>query len=128
MTALIDTGASVSMMCGKVARELGLELKEESSNKIWKTASGDVLHVYGTVHTTVQIGNLETPAEFFIKDKLSPHIIIGLDFIKSNKMELNFKENLIRIFKRIFKNIRIAILFFKFKFSGMNSNQIKLIF
>ena len=87
----------LSMMSEQFSRKCNVELHTMNENKMWKTASGDILNVIGVAYTYVHLENIMLKTKFYVAENLSQSLIIGMDIIKSNGMELNFKEDVLKI-------------------------------
>ncbi|XP_076799735.1 uncharacterized protein LOC143444842 [Clavelina lepadiformis] len=97
--ALVDTGASVSLMSktlfDKVSSEnpgttLGPTLDTQLT-----TASGTALQVLGLVTLSVQVAGLITECEIYVVYRLTEDFIIGLDFVQHHQCRICYKDKIL---------------------------------
>lgn len=87
LNALLDSGASISCICGKAAVEfLAKNISYEkfgSFQKTVDTAGGNHFPIVGSVTTAVFFRGLTKPVKFYIIPGLKQDVYLGTDFWKS---------------------------------------------
>lgn len=78
---ILDTGASSSIIHPEVA---GSDLVVNRDYKL-KTATGQIVPVYGTTVIRFQIGNMSFEHEFLVA-KISDKCLLGVDFMSDNEI------------------------------------------
>jgi predicted aspartyl protease len=110
LSAMFDTGASVSILSSEFFQELGMSLADlQPTHTVLKSVCGDKLVIHGKTELDLQIGNKIFRNMFVIADIKFPnqmyHAILGLDFMtKSPNKEKNnqdkFRKNSLVFSKR----------------------------
>lgn len=93
--ALVDTGASVSLL----SREFAKKVRAECSGPcptVLRSASGEVINNVGIAAVKVSIGKWTTTHSFVIGD-VSQSVILGVDFLELHGARLDFKRGLLSI-------------------------------
>ena len=95
--AIVDTGASRSLMSRSLASEIGNPILPYDHNLFGPI--GNVIPIDGIMHADVKIGPHATSDEFIVVDQLYPQLLIGLKFMTENgcQMDLASKKFLIRV-------------------------------
>ena len=95
--AIVDTGASRSLMSRSLASEVGNPILPYD-HKLFGPI-GNVIPIDGIMRADVKIGPHATSDEFIVVDQLYPQLLIGLKFMTENgcQMDLASKQFLIRI-------------------------------
>ncbi|EFO96056.1 hypothetical protein CRE_03585 [Caenorhabditis remanei] len=95
--ALIDTGASISLITDMMIKRLGAEKKIQKCSPAYATAAnGELMHFQGMVSEIVSIGTYHVLMKLFIvEEKGAPEqCVLGMDFIQQlNKQKLNVSFN-----------------------------------
>ena len=95
--AIVDTGASRSLMSRSLASEIGNPILPYDDNLFGPI--GNVIPIDGIMRADVKIGPHATSDEFIVVDQLYPQLLIGLKFMTENgcQMDLASKQFLIRV-------------------------------
>ena len=95
--AIVDTGASRSLMSRSLASEIGNPILPYDHNLFGSI--GNVIPIDGIMRADVKIGPHATSDEFIVVDQLYPQLLIGLKFMTENgcQMDLGRKKFLIKI-------------------------------
>ena len=95
--AIVDTGASRSLMSRSLASEIGNPILTYDHNLFGPI--GNVIPIDGIMRADVKIGPHATSDEFSVVDQLYPQLLIGLKFMTENgcQMDLASKQFLIRV-------------------------------
>ena len=95
--AIVDTGASRSLMSRNLASEIGNPILPYD-HKLFGPI-GNVIPIDGIMRSDVKIGPHATSDEFIVVDQLYPQLLIGLKFMTENgcQMDLASKQFQIRI-------------------------------
>ncbi|EGT36546.1 hypothetical protein CAEBREN_25848 [Caenorhabditis brenneri] len=103
--ALIDTGASISLITDTTVRRIDKEAEITKTNEYARAANGEIMYFIGKITLTIEIGNKHALMKFFIvKEKEAPEqCILGMDFIH----EMN-KQNFGIIFNPDMEHISIG--------------------
>ena len=97
--ALIDTGASVSIVSEKSLTNKFHAQKILPASISLKTVSGQQLEVLGKIFLRIKVGNSLVSHWFHVVRGISNSFILGFDFISANNVQLNFttQGNFMRI-------------------------------
>ena len=95
--AIVDTGASRSLMSRNLATEIGNPILPYDHNLFGPI--GNVIPIDGIMRADVKIGPHATSDDFIVVDQLYPQLLIGLKFMTENgcQMDLASKQFLIRV-------------------------------
>ena len=95
--AIVDTGASRSLMTRSLAAEIGNPILPYDHNLFGPI--GNVIPIDGIMRADVKIGPHATSDEFIVVDQLYPQLLIGMKFMTENgcQMDLASKQFLIRV-------------------------------
>ena len=88
--ALIDTGASVSVVSEKSLTNKFHAQKILPASISLKTVSGQQLQVLGKIFLRIKVGNSLVSHWFHVVRGISNSFILGFDFISANNVQLNF--------------------------------------
>ena len=97
--ALLDSGASISCICGKAAQDFlskKIPFKQFSSSKSVDTAGGNTFPIIGSVETEVTFRGMTKSINFLIIPGLKQDVYLGCDFWRSFGL-LDFIFNNIKI-------------------------------
>src|SRR6188768_2684377 len=85
VSALLDTGASVSVVSEQLIKHLDIPIKpiRKSESKLLTTADGKPINVLGKVLLSIKIRGLTIPFEFLVTRNLAENIILGIDFLQN---------------------------------------------
>ena len=104
-SALVDTGAGITLLAVEVLRKIPEKNKEKvksfnSEGPRFRTAAGHIISSLELNKITFQIDDSKFTYPFYVVDKLEEGIILGIDFLKFYKFkidvekeELTFKDN-----------------------------------
>ncbi|EGT58615.1 hypothetical protein CAEBREN_22199 [Caenorhabditis brenneri] len=101
--ALIDTGASISLITDTTVRRIDKEAEITKTNEYARAANGDIMYFIGKITLTIKIGNKHALMKFFIVKEAPEQCILGMDFIH----EMN-KQNFGIIFNPDMEHISIG--------------------
>ena len=92
---LVDTG-SISRT---FAKKLGLDIKPCVNNSPLFSANGAPLSVVGEADVTFYLKGLRVPHTLKVVDGLTPNLVIGIDFMKANKVSVNYIDGTVRFYE-----------------------------
>ena len=91
--ALIDTGATKSVISESYYRDLMLPSTKQVYNIDVRSASGNKLKTIGITECTFSLGNQPYTYNFLVCKDLSRPIILGLDFLRANRIGTDWSDN-----------------------------------
>lgn len=93
-SALIDTGATKSCMSERFYKTLPSKtVKLEPKSIKIHSASGASLEPLGTAQVKIEVGGIQYKQEFIICSELKRSCILGLDFLRENRVEIGWTAN-----------------------------------
>ena len=92
VTALVDTGAYCCCMSEETYLLNGLPTVTQLFHVNVKTASGSDLGPLGIVHCEFQMGGNTFSHPFIVCKKLTKDVILGRDFLRSNKLHVGWSK------------------------------------
>ena len=97
INATIDTGSYNSIMSKNIADSIGLTYDTPTDElPRLQGVSGTDLRVIGISNTKVCIDENDFNIEFMVLENINPDtILLGLEFLKSSKLILNFSNNIL---------------------------------
>lgn len=103
--ALIDTGASCSLLSGKLYQKLlsrrgfkGTTPIHKFENRKLLAADSSPMRVTASVETEVKINGLVIPFDFLVIDSLSYDCLLGMDFLKFTNAVIDIRSSTLSIF------------------------------
>ena len=90
--ALIDTGATRSVMSESCYRNLMLPTPKQIYNIDVRSASGNRLKTIGMTECTFSLGKQPYTYNFLVCKELSRPMILGLDFLRSNRIGTDWSQ------------------------------------
>ena len=104
MIGLVDTGADISVanpiILSKL-RKIGKRVHVEKSEKeAIVTANNEKIKITGVISVNISIGNENCKVRFYLVPDLQPHIILGIDFLKSKGAIIDFSNRTVSFDKR----------------------------
>ena len=97
--ALIDTGSCKSVVSEQLIKELGVKINKGSKlSNFLTTADGSPMKVLGTAMLNVRISNLSVPYEFLVVSRIQQDMIMGLDFLKYTRAQINCSDNTVTFY------------------------------
>ncbi|KAI6660033.1 Zinc knuckle [Oopsacas minuta] len=87
--ALLDSGSSVSLVTAEVMNQSGYRIGSRHIKKLI-SASGNELRICGYSVLPIQLGELQVHHEFMVVSELITPVILGVDFLSTNKFCLDF--------------------------------------
>ncbi|SRR5713226_5364810 len=99
---MVDTGAGITLIPQASASQLGIDLRSGWPTTPFRTG-GDITQIPLVVLDSVEIGGMEvTKLKVAVHDSpvLGQRGILGLDFLKNFRVEVNFKEGFLLLEKR----------------------------
>ncbi|GFW90084.1 transposon Ty3-I Gag-Pol polyprotein [Trichonephila clavipes] len=91
--ALVDSGASFSVISDKYRRFLKKVLFTDAKSVILKVAEGNFVRPIGKSVLRVRINNRELPFEFIALSHCSHDVILGWDFLEASQAVINCGQN-----------------------------------
>ena len=91
--ALVDTGASISCMSKSIFDKLSNETQSTLDPTLIpavRGVGGELLSVLGKIVLTIDISGLKIDQTFHVIDNIQYPFILGIDFLKMNKVHLDF--------------------------------------
>ena len=95
--ALVDTGAAVSLVSEDFVKDAGLTILKDDQNRTYRSANQVPIDTLGMVKCEVRIGKSLLKETFIVAKKLATKVILGVEFLKINKMDILFSENCIMV-------------------------------
>jgi len=88
---LLDTGAHSSCLSLSLVRALRLQkdVMPAICNKNLFTADGQPMKVCGTILLSINIKGLIVPFTFHVLERLTHHLILGIDFLSQTKADID---------------------------------------
>ena len=92
---LVDTGATVSCCSVNLLESLGIFRKDLQKPEIHDAVGvgGEVHQIIGKVFLPIIIGSVAVNQKFHVFEKLHQRIILGIDFMRENKVKLDLEDN-----------------------------------
>ena len=90
--ALIDTGATKSVISESCYRDLMLPTPKQVYNIDVRSVSGNKLKTIGMTECTFLLGKQPYTYNFFVCKELSRPMILGLDFLRSNRIGTDWSQ------------------------------------
>ncbi|GFX56478.1 CCHC-type domain-containing protein [Trichonephila clavipes] len=91
--ALVDSGASFSVISDKYRRFLKKVLFADAKSVMLKVADGNFVRPIGKCVLRVRINNRELPFEFIVLSHCSHDVILGWDFLESSQAVIDCGQN-----------------------------------
>ncbi|GFY15694.1 retrovirus-related Pol polyprotein from transposon opus [Trichonephila clavipes] len=91
--ALVDSGASFSVISDKYRRFLRKVLFADAKSVMLKVADGNFVRPIGKCVLRVRINNRELPFEFIVLSHCSHDIILGWDFLEASQAVIDCGQN-----------------------------------
>ena len=91
-SALVDTGASVSIIAEGLAKIEGFHVSTDDDLEL-QGVTGHKLEITGVVHTTARWGHLTRPIKLYVQANASHPIIIGDDIMKEFETHIAYSRN-----------------------------------
>ena len=93
----IDSGSAVTMVSTGVVRRLGLDRKIRPSNKKLISFSQDAIQTQGEITLEVSVAGSKFQHDFIVTDLLDTDFLIGDDFLRNNKILLDYERCQLRL-------------------------------
>ena len=87
--ALVDTGACVNVISGRLLDQLGLRQKLELYQGKARTVDGSPLAIEGTVNVRTQVGNVDTTVRYLVAEAIEVPVILGLGFMTTHNCSVD---------------------------------------
>ncbi|GFX35500.1 transposon Ty3-I Gag-Pol polyprotein [Trichonephila clavipes] len=91
--ALVDSGASFSVISDKYRRFLKKVLFADAKSVMLKVADGNFVRPIGKCVLRVRINNRELPFEFIVLSHCSHNVILGWDFLEASQAVIDCGQN-----------------------------------
>ncbi|GFV44384.1 transposon Ty3-I Gag-Pol polyprotein [Trichonephila clavipes] len=91
--ALVDSGASFSVISDKYRRFLKKVLFADAKSVMLKVADGNFVRPIGKCVLRVRINNRELPFEFIVLSHCSHDVILGWDFLEASQAVIDCGQN-----------------------------------
>jgi hypothetical protein len=97
--ALIDSGAGVSLISKHLADKLRVQIQNARQESLGNllVANSSKLHVSGITDIQLNLKGLIIPQTFYVVENLGQNLILGSDFLRTNRVVLNFNTRTISI-------------------------------
>jgi len=94
VSTLVDTGASVSIMNSKTARQLKLKVSQLDKDETTKlfSASGSRIPIEGTAKVTMYFQGLIVTHDVYISSVLDHAFLLRVDFLSQNSAVVDYKQ------------------------------------
>ena len=99
LRALIDTGASCSLMNSRVLKSLKNPPKLSKQKVSLQAVNGEALNVEGSANFEFEIGGTKLEQKFYIVSNMNRNIILGTDFLTEQGIRIYFDLKCIRVGK-----------------------------
>jgi len=96
---LVDTGSVSTVISYTFAKKLGLDIQQCAINNALFSANGAPLTVVGVVDVTFYLKGLRIPHTLRVVEGLAPHLVLGIDFMKANKVTVNYVDGTVRFYE-----------------------------
>jgi hypothetical protein len=99
-TALVDTGAAISVLSGDIFRRMrkgNYKVKSTMTHTNLLSADSSPMPVTTEIETEVKIAGLHIPCTFSVVEELGFQAILGVDFLTDAHAVVNFKNNTLSI-------------------------------
>ena len=93
----IDSGSAVTMAATGFIKRLGLENQLRPSSKRLVSFSQDAVSTRGEIELELKIGSTTLKHTFIVTDLLDTEFLIGDDFLRTNKVTLDYSTNSLRV-------------------------------
>ena len=93
---VVDTGASISLVSKEKWESCFPNHLPLAAEIVAETAINTPMGILGKIFLTVQVGSSEKEHEFYIVESLGSDVILGLDWILSNKGIIDLNEQMLK--------------------------------
>ena len=93
--AIVDTGASTSLIGGHLASFVGKPVNPHPHRLLGPI--GNVMPIGGKMLAEVTFGKHKSTDEFIVVDELYPHVLIRLKFLCDNKRQVDIEQETLKI-------------------------------
>ena len=91
---LVDTGACVNVISGKLLDQLGFRPKLELYQGKARTVDGSPLAIEGTVKLRTQVGNVDTTVvKYLVAEAIEVPVIVGLGFMTTHNSSVDLHSH-----------------------------------
>ena len=91
--SILDTGAELSLLSKHIFDKLKLGPHVLSRPELsLETVTGDTMEVHGVVNLDIQLGRSKINHSFYVTGGIAHSMILGFDFIKMNRLKLDFSQ------------------------------------
>ena len=108
-SALVDTGYPVTLLSGKIQRQLNLPATPLKSHYNLVGATGDALTTLGTVQVDIASDSKIWITPAIVMSSLAHSLILGLNFLKLTKSQIDFNTNNVEIRSKIHQPCRLTL-------------------
>ena len=95
--ALVDTGAEVSLISERAWQKFHPQLSLKKTSLELNSVSGEALKVRGQIKLEFSIGGKKLSHDFIVVRDMSRNFILGVDFMKENRVRIYFDLRKIRV-------------------------------
>ena len=96
---LVDTGSVSTVISHTFALKLGLNIRQCVNSNALFSANGAPLRVIGMVDVIFYLKGLRIPHTLRVVEGLAPHLVLGIDFMKANKVTVNYVDGTVRFYE-----------------------------
>lgn len=99
ISCLIDTGAAISCVSKTFLQSFGYQKSDLKHSNIRDAmgVGGEVHAILGTIDLEFQMAKIHFKHKFYVFEKLQQNMILGIDFLKPNKIKINFDDDTINV-------------------------------
>ena len=108
-SALVDTGYPVTLLSKKIQRQLNLPATPLKSHYNLVGATGDALTTLGTVQVDIVSDSKIWITPAIVMSSLAHSLILGLNFLKLTKSQIDFNTNNVEIRSKIHQPCRLTL-------------------
>ena len=108
-SALVDTGYPVTLLSKKIQRQLNLPATPLKSHYNLVGATGDALTTLGTVQVDIASDSKIWITPAIVMSSLAHSLILGLNFLKLTKSQIDFNTNNVEIRSKIHQPCRLTL-------------------
>ena len=98
---LVNTKSVSTVISCTFTNKLGLDIKLCVNNNPLFSVNGVPLSVVGVADVTFYLKGLRIPHTLKVVEGLTPNLVIGIDFMKANKVSVNHIDGAVRFYEEL---------------------------